>query len=415
MQNDRTARRSQPITLNPSTQSQIWPPLEFADSSVVPHDAKSKKKVGSLAKIWRKVTGKTDVQEREIMLHPDDSPLPLPPSLSFLVERKSPIDFGSSNRHGSTPSLPSIASPKLFVGQASPGVSPPTAPSSILPSPASLRQSGDIEIADSRQTTYSDSPINDDSTRQEDAGIQHFESDLRYHNPRNLSVPQILPFPNGAARPTMLLRDKSLPPIPMGEAPAPVLSPDRPKTFYALESTPKMSSRDLAPPEAPFRSADRRQSFGGLTSRPNLGAQTMPTTKPVDFDSGRSLGGRYDEFGASRRSLGVLDHIQESQVPRPTKRKSKFGLSSLLGKKNDKREPEPDNLLVASLPYDAQDDMTTTGYATSTSRHSALSSNAANMRMSTYSRKPIEELVQQDTEFLAYRYPSNDQQLDLLR
>jgi hypothetical protein len=179
-----------------------------------------------------------------------------------------------------------------------------------------------------------------------------------------------------------------------------------------------MGSRDLAPPEAPFRCADRRQSFNGTTS-PNLGVQTLPLIKPVDFDSGRSVGRRYDEFGSSRRSLGVLDHIQENHIPQPTKRKSKFGLNSLLGKKNDKREQEYnnqyDNRLVASLPYDAQDDMTTTGYATSTSRHSALSSSAANMRMSTYSRKPLEELVQQDTEFLAYRYPSTEQRLDLLR
>jgi hypothetical protein len=236
------------------------------------------------------------------------------------------------------------------------------------------------------------------------------EPDLRLHN---LQIPQFPTFPNGAARPTLLSRDKSLPPIPVGETPAQVLPSDRPKTFYALESTPKMSSRDLAPPEAPFRTADRRQSFGGITSKPNLAYQTVPIIRPVDFDSGRSFGRRYDEFGSSRRSLGVLDHIQENQVPQPAKRKSKFGLSSLLGKKNDKREQDGDNQLLASLPYDAQDDMTTTGYATSTSRHSGTS--AANMRMSTYSRKPLEELVQQDTEFLAYRYPSNGQQLDLLR
>jgi hypothetical protein len=68
-------------------------------------------------------------------------------------------------------------------------------------------------------------------------------------------------------------------------------------------------------------------------------------------------------------------------------------------------------------PYDAQDDMTTNGYTTSTSRHSALSSNPPNsgLRMSVTSRKALEELVQQDPDFVAYRYPSSDQRLDLLR
>lgn len=63
---------------------------------------------------------------------------------------------------------------------------------------------------------------------------------------------------------------------------------------------------------------------------------------------------------------------------------------------------------------DGQDEVLTNGYATSTSRHSALST-AAGQRMSVVSRKALEELVSQDTEFVAYRYPSNEQRLDLLR
>ena len=419
------ARHPHPIDLNTPHRSQIWPPIDPGDSNVsrVQLTSKSKKKMGGLAKIWRKVTGKTDEQERDVALHHDDSPLPLPPSLSYLVERKPPSDFISSgsNRHGSTPSLPSISSPRAQ-GQFPLGMSPPTAPSSILPSPVSLQQFGDIEIVDGRQTMYSDSPVHDYQIRQEDASGQQntawqpmqSEPDLR---PQNVSKSQISPIPNGAARPTVLSRDKSLPPIPVGETPAQGLPSDRPKTFYALESTPKVGSRDLAPPEAPFLGADRRHSVNGMTSRPDLGVQTLPIIKPVDFDSGRSLGRAYDEFGSSRRSLGVLDHIQENHTPQPTKRKSKFGLNALLGKKNDKREQESTqhDQLVAGLPYDIQDDTTTTGYATSTSRHSALSSSAANMRMSTYSRRPLEEVVQQDTEFLAYRYPSSDQRLDILR
>ena len=69
--------------------------------------------------------------------------------------------------------------------------------------------------------------------------------------------------------------------------------------------------------------------------------------------------------------------------------------------------------------YDTQDDVATNGYAASTSRHSAISAStntqSPNLRMSVTSRKALEELVQQDPEFVAYRYPSNDQRLDLLR
>jgi len=155
----------------------------------------------------------------------------------------------------------------------------------------------------------------------------------------------------------------------------------------------------------------------------------MPTTQPVDFDARRSFGPRYDEFGISTRSLGRLDNVQEkyrATSPHPSsKRKSKFGLSSLLGKKSEKREPDfvQQENIVHQFPsmgfssYDVQDDATI-NHATPTSRHSAFSSGAAanpNLRMSVTSRKALEDLVQQDPEFVAYRYPSNDQRLDLLR
>lgn len=443
--NYRGTRPSRPIDPNASSRSQIWPPVDLGDSQtsqVRIQEEKPKKKVGGLAKIWRKVTGKTDGQEKDMSPTPgpqDDDPLAPPPPLSYLVDRKSQNDF-NSNRRGSTSSLPSsVASPKFLQGQLTPGMSPPTAPSSILPSPASLRHSGDIEIADGRQTIYSEGPLQDDSSRQEEPlgkfqGINWqsmqplaSETDSRQNMRNSGGVPSPL-IENGdtnnngtlRAQTISLSREKSLPPIPVGEPPAHVSPSDRPKTYYGLDSTPKLGSHDLAPPEAPFRNIDmRRQSFGGTSSRPNLALQTMPVTKAVDFDSKRSFGPRYDEFG---RSLGRLDHIQENPSIPPlsnttTRRKSKFVLSSLLGKK-DRREPEFDSTqLYPSLPYspyDNQDD-TTTNYATSISRHSAPTTNTTNMRMSVYGRKPLEELVQQDPEFIAYRYPSSDQRLDLLR
>lgn len=425
-----------PIDLNTPRRSQVWPPLEIEElgiSRAPVQDDKTKKKMNGLTKIWRKVIGKNEGQRKDVS-HcqgpQDDLPLAPPPPLSYLVERKLPNEFGSNSGfpHSSTPSLPSSTSPKFMQGQLTPGMSPPTAPSSILPSPASLHQSGDIEIAiaDGRHTI--EAQVQVEAVRQEDIAnkmqslnLQSMqslpsESDLRQQPLRSTTAPSFAANGNNTLRPMALVKEKSLPPLPVGEAPAQVLPSDRPKTFYGLDSTPKAGSHDLAPPEAPFRAADgRRQSFGGVTARPNLGLQTMPIIKPVDFDSQKLLGARYDEFGFSRRSLGRLDSFQSQPVsPMSTKRKSKFGLTSLLGKKSDKREQDSPQYDNEQPPYDNQDEMTT-GYATSTSRHSALSSGNPNVRMSVFNRRPLEELVQQDSEFLAYRYPSNEQRLDLLR
>jgi hypothetical protein len=95
------------------------------------------------------------------------------------------------------------------------------------------------------------------------------------------------------------------------------------------------------------------------------------------------------------------------------KRKSKFGLSALLGKKNIPSDVEytDENIVMRRSGSDGQDDPLTSGYATSGSRHSG----GAHPRLSITSRKALEERVAQDPEFVAYRYPSNNQRLDLLR
>ncbi|KAF9531617.1 hypothetical protein CPB83DRAFT_761068 [Crepidotus variabilis] len=427
-----------PIDLNTPRRSQIWPPvdLEGPNTSQILADDKSKKKKGGLAKIWRIVTGKTIDQTKNVAAYQgqeDDLPLAPPPPLSYLVDRKPPTNDFSGNggmRQTSSPSLP-LVSPKYPMGPTSPGMSPPTAPSSILPSPASLRQSGDIEIAGMNDGLA----YNDDTIRQDEGGakMQNNWKSMQSLTSETDSRPQNSsgsPTPNDSnmLRPqSTLVREKSLPPLPVGEAPAQVLPTDRPRTYYGMDTHAVAPGPDsFTPPQAAFRNGDmRRQSFGGMSSRPNLNVQTMPVTQPVDFDARRAFNPRYDEFGASRRSLGRLDLQENSRAMSPpvaTKRKSKFGLSSLLGKKQDKRE-QPELIYNHDLgpqyiatPYDPQDDMTTAGYATSTSRHSALSSGNPNVnaRLSA-PRRPLEELVHQDSEFLAYRYPSNDQRLDLLR
>ncbi|KAF8973288.1 hypothetical protein BDZ97DRAFT_1901048 [Flammula alnicola] len=431
-----------PIDLNTPRRSQIWPPVELEDvnSSQIAPEEKAKKKKGGLAKIWRIVTGKHDDAHQRDMAQrtggkEDDLPLAPPPSLSYLVNR-GPADVGM--RHASTPSLPSVVSPKF----GSPGI--------LLPSPASLRRSGDIEIVDGRNTIVNDGNGHIDDQEQKPGqegsvvrsqsinwkSIHSAKSEMEL---RPQSIPSLpsSPFPTSTSnnqspdtvnvlnRLTSLSRDKSLPPLPPGEQPARITPSDlRPRTYYDHRTLPPGSgpAHDFLPPQAPFRTNDtRRQSFGGTSSRPNLALQTMPSSRPVEFDSRRSLGPRYDEFGISRRSLGRLEHVQEhprANSPLPsTKRKSKFGLSALLGKKTRARTCRPPIPSMGYSPYDVQDDTTTNGYTTSVSRHSTFSSNAPNpnLRMSVTSRKALEELVQQDPDFVAYRYPSNDQRLDLLR
>ncbi|KAF8161078.1 hypothetical protein B0H34DRAFT_795918 [Crassisporium funariophilum] len=446
-----------PIDLNTPRRSQIWPPADMEDlstSQITTDDRSTKKKKGGLAKIWRIVTGtpKPDaaVQHRGMVQRSDgnydDLPLAPPPPLSYLVDR-GPTELHSGNlRHASTPSLPSVTSPKF--GLSSPGMSPPTAPSSILPSPTSMRAScPDIEIVDSSRIVNEGTFDQQDHSFGQDDNLGknqsanwksmhsvNSETEFRQSNLGAPASPLLNLSSNGTARPPSLSREKSLPPLPPGEMPAQIFPSDlRPRTVYTYDPRHlppgTRPAHDFLPPQAPFRTAEaRRQSFGGTSSRPNLALQTMPTSKPVAFDGRRSFGPKYDEFGISRRSLGRLEHVQEHppgiSSPLPaTKRKSKFGFASLLGKK-DKREQEPmqENIRhqfpsMGYLPYDVQDDVTTNGYATSTSRHSVFSSGTPNpnMRMSVTSRKALEELVQQDADFVAYRYPSNDQRLDLLR
>lgn len=325
------------------------------------------------------------------------------------------------------------------------GMSPPTAPSSILPSPTSLRPAGlDIEVVDSHNTNNDGNAHDQDyKLGQDDVSgknqnvlwrpvqLNTPEPDIRSQTKADSTWPNL--NSSGAARAVSFSREKSLPALPSGELPAQVLPSDfRPRTLYTYDprQLPPGSrpAHDFLPPQAPFRSADvRRQSFGGISSRPNLPIQTMPISKPVGFDPRQSFGLHYDEFGISQRSLGRLEYVQEkpNRAPSPfplTKRKSRFTLSSLLGRKQDKQSMQENQGQFPAIGYslyDTQDDVATIGYAASASRHSAISTStntqSPNFRMSVTSRKALEELVQQDAEFVAYRYPSNDQRLDLLR
>ncbi|EGO00302.1 hypothetical protein SERLA73DRAFT_168083 [Serpula lacrymans var. lacrymans S7.3] len=424
------------IRLPSQRQSQVWPPTDASvDERTATPDDKPKKKKNGLKKIWNLVKGSSNKESSDVSSrartpdrHEDDLPLAPPPPLSYLVDR-GPGEHVNGARHASTPSLPSTTSPRNPLS--STGMSPPTAPSSILPSPTSSRPSGaDRDTAsDGRKPSgHTEDKENgewtgvaDDSARVPSPKFVHpvtSEPDMRQKLQQADGTVMLKPV---ALRPYTLSREKSLPPLP-GELkirPQGNSTEPRPQTLYTYDARQVAANQgmhDLVPPHAPFRTEARRQSFSGITSRPNLGIQTLPITGGYDH---LKSSGPYNEFGISRRSLGRLEHIDEnpSALPTPShKRKSKFGFAALLGRKTS-----PPEIVVAS-PFgsqefpklatpcsDGREESLATGYTHSAWRHSV------NTKMSITSRKALEELVDQDAEFVAYRYPSGDQRFDLLR
>ena len=243
----------------------------------------------------------------------------------------------------------------------------------------------------------------------------------------------------------LLRRDKSLPPLPgdggvefpnVHQYPLPEM---RPQTVFTYD--PRTIVDGLSPPQAPFRTAEtRRQSFGGVGSKPQF-SHTMPANGARVYGRGAVPSflaeEKYGEFGMPQRvqyQYGQWPGAQYSQgslaVPgdKMKKRKSKFGLGNLFGRKSHDLgahpivggAPMPVNAEYAAyaprashgeMPFEAvMPHGGMSGYASpmSTSAHTAP-------RMSVMSRKNIDELVDQDPDFIAYRYPSNDQQLDLMR
>ncbi|KAJ3845462.1 hypothetical protein F5878DRAFT_599249 [Lentinula raphanica] len=475
-----------PVDVASGLHRQTWPSTELAPIMSRQSEEKPQKKKKGLAKIWRLVTrsGKNESSStrgsQSLDRNEDDSDYPLapPPPLSYLVNRGSPGDR-MGPRHASTPSLPLTSSPKLAPSSTT-GISPPTAPSTALPSPASSRQSGaDQDTAEARKVPIAHT----EDTEPTAAGL--FVVPPNVHSPisepdlRRVSQTAIpivdVPIDKQHLSQTVssrltistLSREKSLPPLPNDAAA--VLRPyvngnardsSRPRTVYTFDSRPPGTGapHDFVPPQAAFRTDARRQSFGGLASRPNLSGFL---SRSANGRPQRGMGSAYDEFGASRGSLRLPSaaaaaepNARQSVVltgtgtgPTPTKRRSRFGLSSLLGKKkNNGSSPERARSKdVHESQYQAYGgtqqqqqqqqfpaihtsgsdvhDEVMTGYATSNSRHSALSGagggggggGGAGPRMSITSRKALDELVSQDAEFVAYRYPSNDQRLDLLR
>ena len=421
--------------------SQSWPRTVMSPEPDAPVTPATTKKKNGLKKIWKLVTGtskgssKGNSQSRSVDRHEDDLPLAPPPPLSYLVDREG----GGSRRHVSTPSLLSSVSPNQF-SQWAP--SPPTAPSSALPSPTSSRYpgperelSGDMMkdcaipevVADNRISTFDLGSSNDNAEVDPRGRTTHSSS-------RTLS--SLGPATPGT-RPqsaVVMRRDKSLPPLPGDSAvefPSHPMPELRPQTMYDLlqpPSSPTPIARGLAPPQAPFRTMEtRRQSFGGMASTPHPAVQSLPGRRVTPNVPPFLAEEKYAEFGASSPSLTQWGPAQAGKrslttPSKPKQRRSRFGLSSLFGKKSSEMSRDS-QVFAASVSNGSMEPIDYNPYRSSASDQrgdeqswtgpgSAHSSNPP--RASTTSRN-IAELVDQDPEFVAYRYPSSGQRLEVLR
>ena len=462
--------------------------------SPTPEEKRKKKK--GLAKIWSIVTGSTPRPKSEHnhsksadfkatggnqVYREDDYPLAPPPPLSYLVDR----DGGGNRtrRHSSTPYLPGTVGqqqsqsllqsptqqgPTLHAQQRGSNgrpTSPPTAPSSSLPSPTSLRMPPAISDVPVLVMT---GPFEQEDDPRQPVGERNFipPPDSGVSSPRSIS-----PLPQ---RPhTVILgRDKNLPPLPPNESSNAGFPPvsdmagaSRPQTMYAtLEAprhiTPTMTTVSENPsgiienqnsfsPQIAFRSDGRRQSFGGMEKPRVLGPNPYDTPRSVrqsgslpyayphpnggSFNAYNTYHGNgngvtgeaYGEFGSSRLSLGWWEDMQRSQPPQsqarshkdrvsvetsgtgtksktPSKRKSRFGLTSMFGKKRDDtsggEDGEADSVIYGVPSSEVHQFQYSDGRTTGVGA----------ARMSVASKKAIQHLVDQDPEFVAYRYPSND-------
>ncbi len=421
-----------------SRRSQLWSAADLLQPTTSrlsnQSEPKPKKKKG-LAKIWGIVTRSSrndNKRQTESNGRTDDEPLAPPPPLTYLLSRE--------GRHVSTPTL-SSSTMKMTMSPVA--LSPTSASSTHLPTPSSSRPSGsgsdsDTAIARQPSANYDDDQRNPEDRFSKNISSMTSEPDMRRRMSRSPSsspnhTPTLLTVHTNNTNPgANLTREKSLPPIPgdirrQRSSEQRLAADNRPQTMYTFNPAGGSPAHDFLPPKAPFRNGDvRRQSFGGLTTRPNLDVQLARNHGSTPRSS-TALGVNYDEFGGSRRSLRLDSSSQNraSFFGAPTKRKSRFGLTSLFGKKQPERNVMQENVVAQQVPSfrrsagsDGLDDSMTNGGYGSTSRHSALSASASaapGARMSVTSRKALEELVAQDSEFVAYRYPSNDQHLDLLR
>ena len=461
------------------------------------------------------------------------APLEPPPSLLYLVRRGA--GSGGQQRQVSTTSLAgshprSASQPNTGTGSNS-AISPTTAPSSTIPSPtwrdsgsddrkSMIQKDGYDQIPamqvvgngqhDTVMMRQSQSPPPTDDQRRmlqvppsgapTPTPTSVFNSSILPAAPIGALSPPLTVTANHNQRPLSVMIHKSLPPLPPGETPVPNLAgpmssasvlPNYGKPESGIPNGDQYSQQ-LGMPNSPFRHDGRRSSFGGVTTRPvvqldspPLGAQTMQPQRPYPqpgngmvFDEmGYPVNGTFPNVKSQRSSPQLRPNTSPStpKSDKSSKRRSRFGLSALLGKKDKDANsrngdfapqggltPSVYSQPLSSADYDYQTvknpSSDGTGYtngltapnwrfaqpkrAGSSSslvivEHEAAMGRPPSMHLgspsgenaprslngagrqashaSSMTGKRVEDLVVRDNDFVAYRYPSTDQQLDLPR
>ncbi|TDL24244.1 hypothetical protein BD410DRAFT_786353 [Rickenella mellea] len=409
----------------------------------------------------------------------DDLPLAPPPPLSYLVSRTTGDRIPQSPRSvnvngltlngsvgGANSQRPvSSGSPQRSSGasQQQPMVTPPG--SSLLATPTSPYHAWqEPHIVEEGRNDGEVSPVMEEDAQylqtpgKENSRVLHgvlSAPDMRQRLQESFSTPSLTQSPPPTTmthhqRPMSVMSlHKNLPPLPH-ESSSSVQTPSegRRQTMYAFDSSADTAEEYdstpngmLSPYSTPRGPDVRRQSFGGMATKPPLPPiQTYPVTmngsggKYIDMATTTPVKGggphpafAYTEFGGSRHSLGRFDDMRrfengngngnnaEKTPTTPSKRRSKYGLAALLGRKPQTPVREavggqmPDASRVSSpeFGYGVREDVM------AERRGSPLSTYQSKTRLSVASRKAIDALVDQDPDFVAYRYPSVDQHLTL--
>lgn len=276
---------------------------------------------------------------------------------------------------------------------------------------------------------------------------------------------------NGAGRPMSISStEKELPPLPGGARP-PV--PHAARSFPVLRPITSYEFLDYHPPMAPFKSDVRRQSFsgkigslfGGSRSRQNSDVGLVPparfgTIGSPDVEYG-GFGYYVDEFGASTPSLGrwtsrtddgqreipvTTYSIATSKKDKRSSRTRSRGFSGRLsaifggggrsdaihGRENAGRRSmdRESNLRQSAMdgsglaPSDGERYARQSMYASHPGRQvsrsdvelrQSVSSLATFPRLSVASSRRYEAVIPQERDFIAMRYPTESERLNLMR
>lgn len=270
---------------------------------------------------------------------------------------------------------------------------------------------------------------------------------------------------------SVISMDKDLPPLPNGAKPP---QPQASRSFPVLRPATSYEVIDSRPPMAPFKSDPRRQSFsgkvssifgGGSRSRLNSDAGLAPPRFQTYGGPNQEYGNglyRAEEFGASTPSLGrwgsdddqrdmPTTHTTYSLAPRNDKRTSRtksrgfsgrlsaifgggsnHGTGAASGRENAGRpSTEREDYLrheamngVGLAPNDGERYARQSAYPSANGGRASQSEMALREsvssfvtfpRNSTASSRRYDAVIPQERDFIAMRYPTESERLNLMR